>query len=226
MSDGKEPPTGPNEGFMAHASPRLRETLEQLAVDVNLKVGEVLFEEGDIGDALYAVVKGGLEISVLSPDGRKLLLDVMRAGDLLGEIALFDPGVRTATVTALEPTHLRKIANSDLLSEIRVTPDLGEDMLKLAGQRMRWMTLQIGDQVFLPVPSRLARKLLYLTSSEPEKMLEMSQSQLGEFVGATREAVSKILGEWRRNELVAVTRAGVTVKDRTALSKIADPAAF
>lgn len=226
MTRPRTPLSDPNTGFLAHASPRLRETLEDLAIDVVLSAGEVLFEEGDTGDALYAVIDGVLEVSVLSPDGRKLLLDVMRTGDLLGEIALFDPGVRTATITALENTKLRKIANSALLAQIRKTPDLGEDMLRLAGQRMRWMTLQIGDQVFLPVPSRLARKLLYLTDSDPEKLLEMSQSQLGEFVGATREAVSKILSEWRRNELVEVSRSGVRIKDRMALSKIADPAAF
>jgi CRP-like cAMP-binding protein len=217
---------GSNKGLLALASPRLRAILDSLATSVRLDPGEVLFQEGDDGDALFAVQSGAIEVSVLSVDGRKLLLDVMRSGDILGEIALFDPGVRTATVTALEPTHLRRVGNKDLLARLRSTPDLGQDLLQLAGRRMRWMTLQIGDQVFLPVPCRLARKLLYLTAAAPDDTLEMSQSQLGEIVGATREAVSKILSTWRRTDLVEVSRAGVRIKDRDALARIADPAAF
>lgn len=226
MTNSQPDETLPNQGFLAQASPRLRETLDDLASSVQLSAGDTLFEEGDEGEALYAVVSGALEISVLSSDGRKLVLDVMRAGELFGEIALFDPGARTASVAALEATQLRRIANADLLARLREEPDIGEDMLRLAGRRMRGMTLQIGDQVFLPVSSRLARKLLYLTNAQPEKTLEMSQAQLGEFVGATREAVSKILSEWRRNDLVTVSRSGVQIKDRAALARIADPAAF
>jgi len=208
-------------GFLAQVSPNLRDALNQIAVSVRLDTGETLFEEGDDGDALFAIIKGAVEISVLSPEGRRLVLDVLRQGDMLGEIALFDPGVRTATVTALEPTHLRRLSHRDLLSCMRTTPDMAEDMLRLAGRRMRWMTHQIEEQVFLPVAQRLARRLLYLTAASPDKALELSQTQLAEFVGATREAVSKILSEWRRAEIVAVSRAGVQIIDRDALEDIA-----
>ncbi|WP_425092540.1 Crp/Fnr family transcriptional regulator [Tropicimonas sp. S265A] len=226
MAHSESDKAGYDAGFLALASPRLRNMLETLATPVRLAAGEVLFTEGDAGDALFAVSTGAIEVSVLSPDGRKLLLDVMREGELLGEIALFDPGERTATVTALEPTTLRRVAHSDLLAALQATPDLAADLLRLAGRRMRAMTLQIEDQVFLPLASRLARKLLYLTTSQPEARLEMSQAQLGEFVGATREAVSKILGEWRRAGVVELSRAGVLITDRAALKLIADPASI
>ena len=92
-------------GFLTNASPELTQMLGAVATRVTLRVDEVLFEQGDVGDALYAIIDGAVEISVLSRDGRKLTLDVLRDGSLLGEIALFDPGQRTATVTATQKTQ-------------------------------------------------------------------------------------------------------------------------
>lgn len=213
----------PRTGFLAEASDELARALESMAREVTLAPREVLFEQGDPGDALFAVVEGLLEISVLSEDGRKLSLDAMRPGALLGEIALFDPGPRTATATALEPTRLARVQNRDLMAAIRQAPGLGIDMIRLAGQRMRWMSDQINEQVFLPMPTRLARKLLYLVpeTTDPGAALTMSQSELAEFVGATREAVSKMLGEWKRQNILAPTRRGIRILDRASLQLLA-----
>lgn len=196
--------------------------LAGLARDRVLSDGEVLFEQGDPGDALFALVEGMIEISVLSPDGRKLVLDIMRPGALLGEIALFDPGTRTATATAVGPARLRRLDNASLMAAIRQQPDLAVDLIHLAGRRMRMMNAQIEDQVFLPLSSRLARKLLYLTATDPDMTLKLSQSQLAEFVGATREAVSKALGEWKRAGVVDAGRGGLRVLDRPALAALAE----
>lgn len=214
----------PKTGFLASASQELANLLNSVATEVTLAEGEVLFEQGDTGDALYAIISGSLEFSILSREGRKLSLDVMRPGALFGEIALFDPGTRTATVTALEPSRVRGVKNADVLRKIRETPDLGIDMIQLAGERMRWMGSQLNEQVFLPMPARLARKILYLTvdGSEHLSMLTLSQSELAEFVGATREAVSKTLSLWKRAGVIDVSRGGVKVLDRDALQVMAD----
>ncbi len=215
--------TLPQTGFLFDASQGLREILEALATEVVLEKGDVLFDHGDDGDALFAVISGQLEVSVVSEDGRKLVLDIMRPGALLGEIALFDPGPRTATVAAIEPSVLGRLKNGDLTKAIHSIPELGIDLLRLAGRRMRWMSGQIGDQVFLPLPSRLARKVLYLTSGGTDRKdaLKISQAQLADFVGATREAVSKILAEWKRAGVVEPVRGGMSVKDRDALHNLA-----
>ncbi|WP_282048019.1 Crp/Fnr family transcriptional regulator [Sulfitobacter mediterraneus] len=215
----------PNAGFLSGASTELRKMLREQATEIPLQAGEVLFEQGDKGDALFAVVAGSLEISVLAQNGRKLGLAVMRQGELFGEIALFDPGDRTATATALEPSNVLRVRNTDVLDQIRKAPELAVDMIHLAGQRMRWMGRQVNEQVFLPMPTRLARKVLYL-SPEPTnslKKLKLSQTELAEFVGATREAVSKTLAVWKRIGLVEVSRDGLTVLDRAALTVLADP---
>ncbi len=209
--------------FLSGASQRLREMLESQAVDVFLESGQTLFERGDEGDALYAIVSGALEISTISAAGRKLSLDLMRNGAMFGEIALFDPGERTATATAIEPSHLRRLRNRDILRQIQSHPELAGDMLRLAGQRMRWMTAQLNEQVFLSMPTRLARKILYLTHNRADQHLSLSQSELSEFVGATREAVSKTLSHWRKAGLIEISRGGITILDRGGLAVLADP---
>lgn len=211
--------TLPQSGFLSDASEELKELLHSLATDVTLASGDILFEEGDDGDALYALLRGQLELSVLSADGRKLSLDVVRPGALFGEIALFDPGPRTATATALEDTTLRRIRNGDLLKAIADHPQLAADLIRLAGQRMRWMNKQLSEQVFLPLSTRLARKVLYLSGESGT--LSLSQAELAEFVGATREAVSKTLSTWKKQETIRLTRGGLDILDRAALDTLA-----
>ena len=213
----------PETGFLSCASDRLKRLLASQATQVHLKQGEILFQQGDEGDALFVIVSGTIEFSILSSTGRKLSLDIMHPGAIFGEIALFDPGPRTATAMACEPTQVRRVRNPDVLDQLRQHPDLAADMIRLAGQRMRWMNNQLNEQVFLPISSRLARKLLHLTAETQSNTLGLSQTELAEFVGATREAVSKTISAWKRTGVIGATRGGLEILDRTALQRLADP---
>lgn len=221
MSDTKLP----NAGFLSEASEGLRQMLQTLARPMKLEDGQVLFEHGEVGDALYAITTGEIEFSIISADGRKLTLDMMRPGDLFGEICLFDPGERTATATATQDSAVLRISNSDVLKEISKHPSLAVDMINLAGARMRWMGSQYNEQVFLPMSARLARKVLYLSQrgGKPEPKLRLSQAELAEFVGSTREAVSKTISGWRKEGLVTASRGGLEIHDREGLRAMAQP---
>lgn len=214
-------PTG-HDAF-AGTSDALKSLVSSVATLVDLSAGDVLMEQGEHGSTFYAIRKGSLEFSVLSSEGRKLLLDVMHRGAFFGEIALFDPGPRTATVMALSASQLWAIKNADVLAAVKSSPELASDMLRLAGQRMRWMGLQLSDQVFLPLPARLARKIMHLIShtEEAQPSLVLSQSVLAEFAGASREAVSKTLALWKVEGVVAPKRGGIRILDRAALSRLA-----
>jgi CRP-like cAMP-binding protein len=218
-----QPDDLPDTGFLSLASDRLKRLLAGQATEISLAQGDVLFEQGDEGDALFVILDGAVEFSILSAEGRKLSLDIMRAGAIFGEIALFDPGPRTATATASLPTRVRRVRNPDVLEQLSKHPELAADMIRLAGQRMRWMNTQLNEQVFLPISSRLARKLLHLTADNVCGSLELSQAELAEFVGATREAVSKTLGTWKRSGVIQASRGGLQILDRDALNALADP---
>ncbi|MQY43396.1 cyclic nucleotide-binding domain-containing protein [Epibacterium sp. SM1969] len=212
----------PTTGFLSGASDRLRETLNRQAQEMQLAPGDTLFEQGDEGTALYAVIDGELELSILSSTGRRHILDRISAGAVFGEIALFDPGVRTATATSVGRSTLRRLDRKDVLTQLQNHPELAEDMLRLAGQRMRWMSTQLNEQVFLPLPVRLARKLLHLSPEGQNDWLKLSQAELAEYVGATREAVSKTLAGWKRNSILDIRRGGVEILDHAALEELAE----
>ncbi len=215
----------PETSFLSHASEGLKQMLAAQAEPVALAAGEVLFEQGAEGDSLFAIQQGRIEFSVLSAHGRKLSLDLMGPGAVFGEISLFDPGPHTATVTALSPAQLLRVRHADVLERIHRTPDLADDLIRLAGQRMRWMGRQLNEQVFLPLSTRLARRLMHLEgiAGKPEGgAVGLSQAELAEFVGATREAVSKTLSGWRETGVIETGRGGVTIHDRVALQALAD----
>ncbi|CUH46244.1 Crp/Fnr family transcriptional regulator [Ruegeria atlantica] len=214
----------PNSGFLSEASDRLRAMLSALATEISLDQGQVLFEQGDEGDALYVISEGTLEVSFLAMSGRKLSLTLMKPGEVFGEIALFDSGPRTATIAAAEPSSVLRVRRRDVMDQIRQHPDLAVDMIRLAGLRMRWMGSQLNEQVFLPMPIRLARKLLHLSAlqDDPAMRITLSQSELAEFVGATREAVFKTISTWKRDNVVEASRGGLMIQDFNALKELAE----
>ncbi|WP_170759241.1 Crp/Fnr family transcriptional regulator [Ruegeria lacuscaerulensis] len=214
----------PDSGFLSEASDRLKAMLAAQASEISLDRGDVLFEQGDAGDALYAILEGTLEVSFLAMSGRKLSLTLMRPGEVFGEIALFDSGPRTATIAAAEPSRVLRVRQGDVMNQIRLHPDLAVDMIRLAGLRMRWMGSQLNEQVFLPMPIRLARKLLHLSELQdgPATRIALSQSELAEFVGATREAVSKTISSWKRDNVVEASRGGLMIQDFEALKELAE----
>ncbi len=204
--------------FFLDASKELKAAFEKGFVVQHLKSGEMLFDQGEHDDRLWVLDKGLLEVSVYSVSGRKLSLNMLRPGSVFGEIALFDPGLRTANVAALKPSSVRSVRKSTLIAGIKNTPALAEELLGFAGKRMRWLTQQVEDQVFLAPVSRLAAKVIYLSGESGT--IHMSQAQLADYVGVTREFVSTHLAEWRRDGVLEVSRGRIDVRDMQALEEI------
>ena len=206
--------------FFLEASHELRRLFDQGFVTQKLKAGETLFEQDDFDDRLYVLDSGLLEVSVYSSGGRKLSLNLLRPESVFGEIAMFDPGPRTARIAAIENSSLRSIRQKAVIDALQTAPHLAAELLSLAGKRMRWLSQQVEQQVFLPPTARLAAKVLYLADADGE--IGMSQAKLADYVGVTREVVSRILTEWQRADLVALSRGRIRVVDPEALEGIKD----
>lgn len=208
--------------LLGPASTLLSSSLIELATRRKLKRGELLFEKGDLSDSLFVIQSGRLEVSILSADGRKLTLNELRPPEVLGEIALFDGGPRTATVTALEPSELFEIRRKSVLAEMRRVPGIAEELLALAGRRLRWIDQNLEEKMFLPLNVRLARRVLFLLDSSPSKgTIDISQAELADHLGATRVAVANVIGAWRRGGIVVPSRGRLQVTERPALERVA-----
>lgn len=201
--------------LLFEASKELRGVFDESLVSLHLQPGDVVCAQGEYDDRLFVLEYGLLEVSVLSAEGRKLSLNLLRTGSVFGEISMFDPGPRTARIEAIEDSHVRFIRHSSLMQAVSNQPHLAVELLRLAGKRLRWMAQQVEERAFLPPTARLAAKSLFLAGDGGR--IEMSQSQLADYIGVTREVVSKILSEWKREKIVSVSRGLIEVLDKNAL---------
>ncbi|MDE9366976.1 Crp/Fnr family transcriptional regulator, partial [Luteipulveratus sp. YIM 133132] len=165
--------------------------------------GEELFREGDQGDRLYVITAGKVKLGRRSPDGRENLLAILGPGEMLGELSLFDPGARTATATAVAGTELVGLSHKDLTTFLGGRPEVAITMLGALARRLRRTNEALGDLVFTDVPGRVAKALLDLSSrfgrpAEDGVLVahDLTQEELAQLVGASRETVNKALADF------------------------------
>ena len=195
---------------------------------VDLPRGEVLFHEGDPGDRLYVITGGKVKLGRTSPDGRENLLAVLGPGEMFGELSLFDPGPRTATATAVSDVRLVGLGHQDLRAWLSGRPEVAQHLLQALAQRLRRTNEALGDLVFSDVPGRVAKALLDLsrrfgrqTDAGVLVAHELTQEELAQLVGASRETVNKALADfagrgWLRLEARAVVLLDVERLHRRA----------
>ena len=170
-----------------------------------LDSGEVLFQKGDKGDALFGVRRGRVRIETGTAAGGRLTLNVLGPGDLFGEIALFDGQPRTADAIAAETSELFTVRRSDFLAYLEREPRVTLRLLEMLCQRIRWVSDRMEEAVLLPLHARLARRLCMLAEDFGSEV-HISQEELGVYVGAARESVNRQLQEWRRRHHRAAPR--------------------
>ena len=183
---------------------------------------QVIFGKGEAGDCLYGILSGRVRIYSTSLDGAEIMLNILEQGELFGEIALLDGSTRTASAAAMEHTDLLRIHRAHFLPYVKANPDLILAMLTLLCQRLRWTTSVIEDAAFLAFPARLAKRLLvlaehYRSPQEDEVTVPLSQHDLGNMVGAGREAINKQLALWRSAGIVDTHRGAIMIRNTEAL---------
>jgi CRP-like cAMP-binding protein len=187
---------------------------------------EEIFHKGSPGTGLLAVLGGRVRISSLGPEGGEVVLNVIEAGEVFGEIALLDGKERTADAAALTDCELLAIDRRDFVPFLRANPDVALRLLAVLCHRLRRTTEQVEDMIFLDGPSRLAKKLLQLAEAHggaDAAGVRISQRELGSMLGLSRESINKQLALWHRDGVIRVDRGGVTILDRDALGASAEP---
>jgi CRP-like cAMP-binding protein len=180
---------------------------------------EVLFCQGDTATELFGIVSGRVAILTKSPDGRESLVAVLEAGSLFGELPLFDGGLRSADVRALEPTQLFVVEYQAVRAAITSNPDVLWVILRMFARRLRATDDSLADAVFLDVPARTAKRLLEIAGNSDEFRLPMTQEDLAGLVGASRERVNKALSLFTKlGWLSTEGRNHYRILDRAALA--------
>jgi CRP-like cAMP-binding protein len=189
------------------------------------EAGHDIFAKGDPGDSMMAVLKGRVQISAPSLDGRQMVLTVMHEGEVFGEIALLDGKDRTADASALTDCELLVVPRRPFLDLLDRRPDLCIGLLIVLCERLRRTNEQVEDLAFLDLESRIAKTLLRLAGEAAEGIaaaaragVKISQRALGELVGGSRESVNKHLQDWKRLGIIEIEKGTIVIRDADALA--------
>ncbi|CAN2227542.1 Crp cAMP-binding proteins - catabolite gene activator and regulatory subunit of cAMP-dependent protein kinases [Candidatus Nanopelagicaceae bacterium] len=193
---------------------------------VKIAKGSILFKEGDDGEHLYVIVDGKLKLGTSSGDGRENLLSILGPGEMFGELSLFDPGPRTSTATAVTDAKLLSLSHEKVIPWLKQNPEVSLQLLTRLSQRLRRTNEAVGDLVFSDVPGRVAKALIDLGDrfgkTTPEGLLvnhDLTQEELAQLVGASRETVNKALADFAGRGWLKLDGRSVLITDVERLSK-------
>jgi CRP/FNR family transcriptional regulator, cyclic AMP receptor protein len=202
--------------------------LSRLAQTKVYKPRETIVEKGDAATEFFVLLRGRAKVGTPGADGSHAAINVMGPGEVFGEVAILDGRPRSATVTTLEECEMAivdKAAFNDLLA---ASPTIAVKLLNVLAGRVRELTIRIEDRAFLDMPARLAKQLLWLArnhgvedGSAVRIDLRLSQQELGELIGATRESVNKQVREWTRSGILKQERDRIEIFDLEVLGAIA-----
>ena len=205
---------------------QLRE-LADLTQERDFSRGQLIFQKGDAGDSLMAVQAGRVKIGTVSAEGKEVVFNIINSGEIFGEIALLDGGARTADATPLEKSHLLILRRSAFIGFVERHPSFAVSLMEVLCERIRRTTELVEDSVFLDVAARVARRLLYLSREQRREEgdqpihLKISQQELGDFAGISRETTNRILNEWQDAGVIELGYGALTINDRDAIEQLA-----
>jgi len=205
------------------------EALEQLcryAKHSTLKRGATIFSKGDPGNSLFAVISGTVKISISSADGRNAILNLIGAGQIFGEMSVLDGQARSADATANTNCEIFAIDRREFLPFMRSQPELAMKFIELLCTRLRWTSDQVEQVILQNLPGRLAGALIRLTEKDklaPEgHTIAITQQEISEMVGMTRESINKQLRIWAGRNWVRLEHGAIVVLDTGALQVLAE----
>jgi CRP/FNR family transcriptional regulator, cyclic AMP receptor protein len=188
--------------------------------------GTAIFAKGDPGTGLMGVLAGSVKVSVASAEGKDIVLNVFREGEVFGEIALLDGRPRTADATAMSDCELIVIERRDFVPFLSGHPDVMLKFIEILCSRLRHTSEQVQDITFLNLPTRLAKTLLQLTGAGEEgsaakRKAAITQREISQMIGMSRESTNKQLRAWEKRGWIKLERGGVAILAPDKLAVIA-----
>jgi CRP/FNR family cyclic AMP-dependent transcriptional regulator len=191
-----------------------------------LKRGTTIVSKGDPGNSLIAVISGTVKISVSSADGRSAILNLIGPGEIFGEMSVLDGQPRSADATANTNCEIFIIDRREFLPFVRSQPALAMKFIELLCARLRWTSDQVEQVILQNLPGRLASALIRLTEKHKlaggGRTIAVTQQEISEMVGMTRESINKQLRVWATRNWVRLEHGAIVVLDAGPLQALAE----
>jgi CRP/FNR family cyclic AMP-dependent transcriptional regulator len=193
----------------------------------SVRRGATIFTRGDPGTGLMAVLCGSVKISVLTGDGQEAVFNIINSGQVFGEIALLDGQPRTADAVAMTDCELMVIDRCDFIRFLRRDPDVALKCIEILCARIRRTSDQVESLMYVSFPVRLAKALLQLAGGDEAsgvlRKVRITQQELGNIIGMSREGTNKQLRAWETCKWVRLERGGIALTNAEALVKLIAP---
>jgi CRP/FNR family transcriptional regulator, cyclic AMP receptor protein len=191
-----------------------------------LKRGATIVSKGDPGNSMFAVISGTVKISITSADGRSAILNLIGPGEIFGEVAVLDGQARTADATANTSCEIFIIDRREFIPFVKSQPALAMKFIELLCTRLRWTSDQVEQVILQNLPGRLASALLRLTEkyklAPGGRTIAVTQQEISEMVGMTRESINKQLRVWADRKWVRLEHGAIVVLDAEPLQAIVE----
>ncbi len=190
--------------------------MEAVAIEKHVPKGQVVLTEGEVGDSLYTIASGRVKVFIGDEDGREVILKILGPGDFFGEMSLIDSQPRSASVSTLEASVFRVLSHQDFEMCLERAPRIGSTVMQALAKRLRDADRKISTLALMDVYGRVANTLLELAINSNGKLIvgeKLSQQDIANMVGASREMVNRILKDLSDRGYISVEQKTITIHD-------------
>jgi CRP/FNR family cyclic AMP-dependent transcriptional regulator len=190
--------------------------MEAVAIEKSYPKGHVVLTEGEVGDSLYTIASGRVKVFIGDEDGREIILKILGPGDFFGEMSLIDSQPRSASVSTLEASTFRVLSHQDFEMCLERAPRIGSTVMQALAKRLRDADRKISTLALMDVYGRVANTLLELAINSNGKLIvgeKLSQQDIANMVGASREMVNRILKDLSDRGYISVEQKTITIHD-------------
>lgn len=192
-------------------------TLSSKAVTRHYPRKTIIISEGDVSDSLYCILSGRVKVFLNDDEGKEVILNSQGPGDYFGEMALLDAGPRSASVMTLEDCKISVISKVDFDAFLDQHKEASRKIMCGLVKRLRALTDNVRSLALMDVYGRVARVLLELAVEEGDTLVireGLTQQDIANRVGASREMVSRILKELKTGGYIEVKKKHFVIKEK------------
>jgi CRP/FNR family cyclic AMP-dependent transcriptional regulator len=192
------------------------------------RADEAIVHQDDPGENFYIILRGTVKISSTLPDGNEVFLALLATGDTFGELSLIDSGFRSADVITQEATTLLSLDRATFEEMVDKMQPFARNLMKILARRLRLANVRITAHSTFDVYGRVAHQLIEFAdlygeptpSGETMIPIRLTQGDIAQLVGASRERVNQVMVAYRQRGLISVDPSyRITIHKRTELEK-------
>lgn len=196
--------------------------LDRMTTITNVTRGRVFYQPEDVGEVLFLIKQGQVQLYRISPEGKKLVIATLGPGTLFGEMALLGQQMHNAFAEAIEDCLILVMSRADLERFILNKPLVGLRMLEITGRRLNEAEARLEDMAFKGIPARLASLLLRLSAERgSDDIIGLTHQDLAETIGTYRETATQVLNDMKAQGLIEIGRKRIAICNPEKLAEVA-----